>query len=241
VPAVTNAATCTEHVAEWVGIDGWNAPSLPPNDSLIQAGIDESMTNPDTGTCTPGTYYVWPWWEILPANETPITTVNVAAGDQVTVAISQVEGSTTWAINLTDDTNGQSFTTDQTYDGPASSGDWVVEASSTSACAGSVQGGTDICQLAPYCVGPGTSCTGPVPFSNMSIEGTETETDWWQVFMVQDNATVATPSALGNDSFSVAYTGTQNTIAKAAGSGGSALQLGRQPRNKIMSQRISER
>jgi hypothetical protein len=75
----------------------------------------------------------------------------------------------------------------------------------------------------------------------MSIEGTETETDWWQVFMVQDNATVATPSALGNDSFSVAYTGTQNTIAKAAGSGGSALQLGRQPRNKIMSQRISER
>jgi hypothetical protein len=239
IPTVTNAATCTEHVAEWVGIDGWNAPSLPVNESLIQAGIDESMTNPDTGTCTPGNYYVWPWWEVLPANETPITTVSVGPGDQVTVAISQVGGSTTWKIGLTDDTDGQSFSIDQTYGGPASSGEWVVEASSTAACAGSVQAGANICQLAPYCVGSGSSCNGPVPFSNMSIAGAET--DWWQVFMAQNSATVATPSALGAGSFSVAYTGTQNAVAGPVNAGGPAMKVGSQPRGKVMNQRVSER
>jgi hypothetical protein len=250
VPKVTSAATCGEHVAAWVGIDGWTAPGLAPNESLIQAGIDESTTDPDTGTCSPGTAYVWPWWEILPAYETPITTVTVTPGDQVTVVISQVEGSSTWEISLTDDADGQSFTTDQVYRGPASSGEWVVEASSTSTC-DSVQGAPGVCQLAPYCVSSGSSCTGPLPFSNMSIEGAATE--WWQVSMVQNNATVATPSVLGADGFSVAYTGTDNTVADLADGGGSGisagartgvnavLKTGSQPRAKVMRQRISER
>jgi hypothetical protein len=239
VPTITSAATCTEHVAEWVGIDGWNAPSLPLNESLIQAGVDGSMTNPNSGTCTPGHYYVWPWWEILPSSETPITSVTVNSGDQVTVSISQVGGTSTWAITLTDDTDGQSFTTDQSYGGPAASGEWVVEASSTSACAGSVEAGTDICPLAPYCVSSGGSCGGPVAFTNMSVEGTET--DWWQVFMVQDDATVATPSALGGDSFSVAYTGTRDTVANPGGAGAPAvLSAGSQPRAKVLSRPVWE-
>ena len=152
MPTITSAATCTEHVAEWVGIDGWNAPGLPADNSLIQAGVDGSMTDPDTGTCTPNKFWVWPWWEILPQDETPIDTVTVTPGDQVTVSISHTEGAT-WAITLTDDTNGQSFTTDQSYSGPGTSGEWVVEASSTSACEGSVLPGQYTCQLAPYCVG----------------------------------------------------------------------------------------
>ncbi len=238
VPTITSAATCTEHVAEWVGIDGWNAPTLPEDTYLIQAGVDASMTDPDTGTCTPGKFYVWPWWEILPQNETPITTVTVNAGDQVTVSISQLSGTSTWAISLTDDTDGQSFTTDQAYSGPASSGEWVVEASSTGACAGSVEEGTDICQLAPYCVGPSGSCTGPVQFGNMSVDGTQT--DWWQVFMVQDNATVATPSLLGDGGFSVAYTGTQASVASPAAGGGPVLAAGSQPRDKVLRQPISQ-
>jgi hypothetical protein len=215
VPALTTAATCTEHVAEWVGIDGWNAPGLALNVSLIQAGVDASMTDPDTGTCTPGQYHVWPWWEILPNNETPIDSVTVSAGDEVTVSISRVSGTTTWAISLTDDTDGQSFTTDEAYSGPAVSGEWVVEASSTQACNGTVVTGQDICQLAPYCVGPASSCTGPVSFSDISVGGTET--DWWQVFMVQDNATVATPSVLSANGFSVAYTGTQDAAIQGGG------------------------
>jgi hypothetical protein len=230
VPKITSAATCTEHVAEWVGIDGWNAPGLAPNLSLIQAGVDGSMTDPDTGTCTPGTYWMWPWWEILPQDETPIGTVTVHAWDQLTVSISQKGGTTTWAITLTDDTTGQSYTTDQVYTGPAVSGEWVVEASSTSACSGT-------CQLAPFCVGPVASCTGPVPFSGMSLDGTEA--DWWQVFMVQNNATVATPSVLGANGFSVAYTGAQAGVSSLAGGGGSVLVLGSQPRDKVLGHPVS--
>ncbi len=252
VPTLTTAATCTEHVAEWVGIDGWNAPGLAPNDDLIQAGVDASMTDPLTGTCTPGKFYVWPWWEVLPQNETPIGTVTVNADDQVTVSIAEVPGSTdqatgatTWAITLTDDTNGQSYTTDQSYTGPAVSGEWVVEASSTTACAGTVY--DDICQLAPYCVGPTASCTGPVSFSNMTIDGAQA--DWWQVFMRQDDITVATPSVLGANSFSVAYTGSQDagtpqvdsqapldqdgTVA-ATDRGASLLTAASQPQDKVL-------
>jgi hypothetical protein len=263
VPTLTSAATCTEHVAEWVGIDGWNAQGLAPNDSLIQAGVDASMTDPLTGTCTPGKFYAWPWWEIIlpddQAPETPIDSVTVNAGDQVTVSISQVSGSTTWAITLTDATNGQTYTTDETYTGPGLSGEWVVEASSTQACSGTVVAGSDICQLAPYCVGPPSSCTGPVSFSNISVGGTET--DWWQVFMVQNNATVATPSVLSANGFSVAYTGTQDGasqdgatqdgvasqdgapqdgVATPTGRGASVLTAGSQPRDKVLTTPISE-
>ncbi len=236
VPTITSAATCTEHVAEWVGIDGWNAPGLAYNGSLIQAGVDGSMTDPDTGTCTPGKFWVWPWWEILPQDETPIDTVTVTAGDQVTVSISQTEA-TTWAITLTDDTNHQSYTTDQSYGGPGASGEWVVEASSTSACRGSVVQGSDICQLAPYCVTSGASCTGPVPFSDMSVDGAEAA--WWQVYMVQNGATVATPSALGANGFSVAYAGTQAGTSSPAAGPGSLLTVAGQPRDKVLSQPVS--
>jgi hypothetical protein len=238
VPSITGAATCTEHVAEWVGIDGWNAPSLPVDNALVQAGVDGSMTNPGTGACTAGKFYVWPWWEVLPAVETPITTVTVNPGDQVTVSISHVGGSTTWVISLTDDTDGQNFTSDQSYSGPASSGEWIVEASSTGSCKGDVRAGQDICHLAPYCVGQTGSCAGPVPFSNMSIAGPEA--DWWQVSMVQNNATVATPSPLGANSFSVAYTGTQNAVASAAPGGGAVLHAGSQPRAKVLTPPVSE-
>jgi hypothetical protein len=73
----------------------------------------------------------------------------------------------------------------------------------------------------------------------MSIAGAET--DWWQVFMAQNSATVATPSALGAGSFSVAYTGTQNAVAGPVNAGGPAMKVGSQPRGKVMNQRVSER
>ena len=107
----------------WAGIDGFNAASLPNDSDLIQAGISEGMTNPATGECNPGTFYVWPWWEILPAPETLITTwgngtvATVNAGDQVTVTVLQVSW-TMWSINLVDDTTGGSFTTEQAYSAP---------------------------------------------------------------------------------------------------------------------------
>lgn len=50
VPYITMAATCEQKVSEWVGIDGFG-----PNDSsLIEAGIDESETDPTTGSARLG-------------------------------------------------------------------------------------------------------------------------------------------------------------------------------------------
>jgi hypothetical protein len=71
----------------------------------------------------------------------------------------------------------------------------------------------------------------------MSLDGTEA--DWWQVFMVQNNATVATPSVLGANGFSVAYTGAQAGVSSLAGGGGSVLVLGSQPRDKVLGHPVS--
>ena len=45
----------------------------------------------------------------------------------MTISIGQLSGSQ-WAMTLTDATNGESFTTDQTYTGPAATAEWIVEA-----------------------------------------------------------------------------------------------------------------
>jgi hypothetical protein len=108
VPFITTAASCIAHVSEWVGIDGFNPPGQPVDSQLIQAGIDESDTNPATDQCTPGTYWAWPWWEVLPAPEqlpADWQGASVSAGDRVTVTIGQVSG-VTWAMELTDHTGG---------------------------------------------------------------------------------------------------------------------------------------
>ena len=62
------------------------------------------------------------------AAETDITDVAVKADDTVSVTLWELTA-TTWEINLTDVTNGQSSTTPpEQYSGPGSSAEWVVEA-----------------------------------------------------------------------------------------------------------------
>jgi hypothetical protein len=111
--------------------------------------------------------------------------VEIHAGDTVTVAIGQISGSE-WAITLTDNTNGESFTTEQTYSGPASTAEWIVEALT-------VNGGVSV--LAPY--SPGVS------FSDLGFTGSDTTLE--QVEMVQAGLDVSTPSVLTANGFNVAY------------------------------------
>jgi hypothetical protein len=99
-------------------------------------------------------------------------------------------------INLTDDANGQSYTTPpEQYTGAGSSAEWIVEAPAQ-------YQSQDQCQLtalAPY---------GPdVAFSNLGMSGPETSPD--QLTMVQAGQSVSTPSGLSSGQFSVSYTGTQ--------------------------------
>ncbi len=199
VPYLTTDATCNEVTSEWVGIDGLN------DNSLIQAGVSESMTNPDTGECEAGYFYSWAWWEVLPSVATSIATWDsgspavVNAGDSVTVSISAT-GSISLTDTLAGTTNG-TFTTQQSYSGPATSAEWVIEAPDDPTFCG----GT--CTLAPYSDEaegwPGTL------FDLLGVTGNES--DLYPITMVQGGEAVSTPSPLGEPllrTFDVAYTGT---------------------------------
>jgi hypothetical protein len=119
IPTVTSAGSTTSSTAEWVGVDGF----ADGNADLIQAGVAENVDRS-------GGVEVYAWWEILPASETRIDSVPVAAGDTVTVTIQQVSAGT-WSIQLVDVTKNQSFTTTQSYAGKGLSAEWIVEAAST--------------------------------------------------------------------------------------------------------------
>jgi hypothetical protein len=173
--------------AEWVGIDGFS------NTSLIQAGIEEVPV-------TPTYYVVEPWWEILPAPSTPITSVSVAPGDQVTVTIASSGGSG-WSITVTDDSNGGSFTTEQSYGGPAASAEWIVEAATA-------LDGTQTA-LAPF--------SPDVVFSQLSVTGREAAVS--RILMVQNGQQVSTPSALSSTGFDVGYGSSEPSAPQSRRSG----------------------
>lgn len=191
---------------EWVGIDGLNSTSL------IQAGVEESE-NDGAGDCAPtGEFYLWPWWEVLPYNETQIAGLTVSVGDSVTIDILSSSG--TWVIEFTDDTTGAQVTIvpseyGETYSGSASSAEWIVEAPTDPVDCG----GT--CVLPPFCVGSGGECVADdVPFSSLGISGPET--DLYDIWLVQDGNPVAEPGDLANDGFDVYYVGSQASYDQSA-------------------------
>ncbi len=194
VPSVAAGTPTYDQVAEWVGVDGADNSDT----SLIQAGVDE-FSDPQSATG----FDLQAWWEILPAAETDITTVAVKAGDSITVTLWQVS-TTSWQINLSDNTNGQSYTTPpEQYSGPGSTAEWIVEA--TTRC--SFRCVTT--ELAPF--------TPEVVFSNLGMTGPEGKLQ--EDTMVQRGGVVSTPSALSVQGFNVAYTGElfARPVTKTAG------------------------
>jgi hypothetical protein len=193
VPRLTASASCDQHISEWVGIGGFNSGDT----SLIQGGIDESMTDPTTGTCRPGSFFVWPWWEVLPQSETQVTrwddgtAAQVGPGDRVTVTVAQASGSA-WGITITDRPSkgpAETFTTMRPYAGPASSAEWVVEAPTSPS--------GQLFNLAPF--------DPAVTFSGLGVAGNQAAV--WEDQMGQGGLVVATPSSLVSNGFSVTYTG----------------------------------
>ena len=223
VPSLTTGETCNSFMAEWVGIDGYN------NQDLIQAGVNESATNPTTGTCNgPNTFFTSVWWEILPSYESEVliptwndgSSASVKPGDQVTVTIGQVSNShcpsgtsECWGIEVTDDTTGESFITDQPYNGPGASAEWIVEdidQATNPACTTNPNPPPYECPMPNYT--PSVQFTGlditPSTYSNLYSES-----------LVQNGLAVSTPSTLAtNYDFSVSYTG--GTQGAPEGSGG---------------------
>ena len=167
------AGTSPASTSEWVGIDGSG------NTSLIQAGVQESV-QPGSSVA------VEAWWEILPAPETPIP-LTVEPGDAVQVSLADAGGGV-WTISVTDTTTRQSFTTEQSYGGPADSAEWIVEAPSSTSTGSVVTLGDFV---------PDVTFTDPT-FSGDATGRVED-------VLVQGGAVVSIPSALGPNGFAVAY------------------------------------
>lgn len=160
----------------WIGIDGFN------DSNLIQTGTEADYYS--------GSAHYNAWWEILPAAETPISTITVHANDVMSASIQRVSGSA-WTITIVDTTTGQKFFTNKAYSGPLSSAEWIEEAPSV---------GGRIATLAhyasPVAIDPGT-VNGANPGFTSSESGV----------MVQHFAQVSTPSAPDSESdgFAMAY------------------------------------
>jgi peptidase A4-like protein/putative Ig domain-containing protein len=179
VPGVS-ASSSEDVVSEWVGLDG----VVDGDDQVIQAGVEEYW-DPAAGAPT-----VSAWWETWPAPSVPVQ-MTVAAGDRVTVTIGSLGGGS-WRIQLSDLTTGQSFSTDQAYNGPGLSAEWIVEAPTDATTNALI----DLAQFAP-----------PVVFTSLFTSGTPSAlqaialgTDTGDGFQVS-----AVPSGVSGAGFSVAY------------------------------------
>lgn len=184
VPTVSSTRKPT-YSSTWIGIDGFN------NSSLIQTGTEQDFYN--------GSAHYLAWWEILPAAETPISTIVVHPGDKFSASVSRGTGSN-WMISISDNTSGQHFTTVQSYSGPGTSAEWIQEAPTV---------GGRIANLAHYghtTFDPGTLNSGG-PALSASEGGV----------MIQHSSQVSTPSNPDSDTdgFNVAYGATQPTAPKS--------------------------
>jgi hypothetical protein len=129
VPAVS-ATSSASYSAAWIGVDGFS------DSDLIQTGTEQDYYS--------GKAHYDAWWEILPASETEIspTTYPVAAGDQMSASIYETSATVStggtrrhkgttenvWTIVISDSTKGWKFTTNQAYNGPGTSAEWIMEA-----------------------------------------------------------------------------------------------------------------
>ena len=73
VPSLLPHIATSDLMAEWVGIDGGTGGV-----SLIQAGFNETPDPNDPNN--PAGFVIQPWWEILPAAETYISSVTIRPG-----------------------------------------------------------------------------------------------------------------------------------------------------------------
>ena len=96
----------------WIGIGGVTGASL------IQVGTEQDWYQ--------GKAVYRAFFELPPAAATTIASITVDPGDQMSASISNTSGSS-FTIRLDDVTTQQSFATTQTYAGPRTSAEWILE------------------------------------------------------------------------------------------------------------------
>ena len=138
VPAV-GTTNQDEYSGAWIGIDGYGSSTL------LQTGTAQEST--------PSGPQYYAWYEVYPAPAEYLGPV--AAGDQMAASISE-DSPGTWNLSISDLTSAQGASGPITYDGPASSAEWIAEAPSL---------GGALTTLAPF---------GSVTFANLGLTYTGT-------------------------------------------------------------------
>lgn len=184
VPKPTASSVQTT-AATWVGIGGTRTHDL------IQAGTEET-------TSTGGQVRYNAWVELLPASSQRVP-LRVAAGDSVTVSITQ-QTTGTWLINMVDNTTGQKYETTKQYNSSLSSAEWVEEAPS---------GGRRVLPLENFGTVHVTAGSAVKDGKKSSL----TQLGAKSISMIDGSGhVIATPSAIASDggSFDVTRTGAQS-------------------------------
>jgi Peptidase A4 family len=116
VPAVRSISDPGATASFWVGLDGRDGRSLQ------QIGTTSGVTG--------ATRHYGAWWEMLPGPAVDVP-VAVAPGDSITASVV-ADGQGSFLLSLSDNTNGQRFTTRQVdAAAPLSSAEVVAEAPSS--------------------------------------------------------------------------------------------------------------
>lgn len=182
VPSVACSKFKSTYSSVWVGIDGYS-------DSTVQ----QTGTEQD---CSRGRPSYYAWYEMYPAASQKVN-LTVHAGDVMSASVVYGGGSS-YTLNITDATSGQSFTTTQQLaSAQRQSAEWVVEAPSS---------WFGVLPLANF----GTTFLSGSGANLNGHDGTISDATWQNdpITMVTNNGTPkATPSALSPDgsSFSVTW------------------------------------
>jgi hypothetical protein len=155
------------------------------NSSLIQAGTEQDSSGGTT------TYYAW--YELLPALSIPVE--YVSPGDEMKVSIVE-DSPGTWTISIADLTSGQTVSGSVAYSTPQASAEWIEEAPFSAM-------GQQL-TLADF---------GTAQFTNLSWSS-NVSSGVLPVDMVDASGNIiASPGALSNNSFSIAYDGRAPALA----------------------------
>jgi hypothetical protein len=131
VPAVQAVPRFSRtYSSAWVGIGGdcEDSTCSHVDSSLIQLGTESDVLPSGLGS-----YYVW--YELLPQAAIR-TSLTIHAGDKVAASlqmISQTRTYQTWALSMTNQTTGQSWSRTVTYNSSFLSAEWIAEAPSSGA------------------------------------------------------------------------------------------------------------
>jgi hypothetical protein len=159
----------------WIGIDG-----IGNNAPLIQIGTQSWSGE------------VAAWWQILPQDETEQgIDMNVRVGDRMYASITKACGSSNlWTMTLIDQTESETFTIGEQYNGPGATAEWIMEAPT--------QNGSQT-SLVHY---------STFDFSQATVNGSSPHLTWADsMTMVQGGNIVSTPGGtdMAGDSFGMIY------------------------------------